>query len=116
MSPSLEAIARVCHEANRAWCLALGDTSQKPWDEAEPWQRDSAILGVEFVLSHPAAGDSAQHDHWSDHKVREGWVWGPVKDSEAKTHPCLVPWSELPVEQQAKDRLFRAIVVALTSP
>jgi hypothetical protein len=38
-----------------------------------------------------------------------------VKDAELKTHPCLVPFEELPKFQQQKDRLFRAIVKALTA-
>lgn len=106
-------IARVCHEANKGWCEANGDHSQLPWDQAPEWQRTSCILGVEFALAHPDAGDSAQHDNWSRQKVQDGWTYGPVKDPAAKTHPCLVPFEELPPEQQAKDRLFRAIVLAL---
>ena len=46
-------------------------------------------------------------------KVADGWTHGEVKDVEAKTHPCLVPFSALPVEQQAKDFIFRAVVHAL---
>jgi hypothetical protein len=52
MSDVLE-IAKVCHEANKAWCEANNDYSQKSWDEAEHWQRDSAIKGVEFALANP---------------------------------------------------------------
>jgi hypothetical protein len=51
MIPIEVLIAQVCHEANRAWCEVNGDTSQKPWNEAEQWQRDSAIKGVEFAMS-----------------------------------------------------------------
>jgi hypothetical protein len=29
---------------------------QKDWDEAQQWQRDSAIKGVEFKLDNPDAG------------------------------------------------------------
>ena len=36
-------IARICHACNAEWCAANGDDSQKPWAEAEPWQRQSAI-------------------------------------------------------------------------
>ena len=115
MSPTIVAIARVCHEANRTWCEALGDLSQRPWDEAGAWQRDSAIKGVEYALAHPDAPVSSHHDAWCDDKVAAGWVWGLKKDAEAKTHPCLVPFSDLPPEQQAKDRLFRAVVRALAS-
>lgn len=106
-------IARVCHQANKAWCEAHGDLSQKDWEEAEQWQRDSAIAGVQFALANPEAPDSAQHDAWMADKMREGWVHGDKKDAAAKTHPCIAPFDQLPPEQQAKDRLFRAVVAAL---
>jgi hypothetical protein len=32
---------------------------QKDWDEAQQWQRDSAIKGVEFKLDNPDAGRRA---------------------------------------------------------
>lgn len=106
------ALARVCHEANRVWCEYNGDNSQTSWDEAPQWQKDSAIMGVRFVVGNPDAGDSASHDSWMRQKVADGWVYGEVKDPEAKTHPCMVPFEELPPEQQFKDRLFRTIVLA----
>jgi RyR domain len=112
---SIEEIARVCHEANRAWCFVNGDVSQVEWAEAPAWQRESAIRGVEFALANPDAPDSAQHDAWSADKVRDGWQYGPVKDAQAKTHPCLVPFDQLPTHQQAKARLFHAIVRALAN-
>lgn len=106
-------IAAVCHEANRMWCFANGDTSQKPWEEAEQWQRDSAIKGVEFRMANPDAGHDAQHIAWMEEKLRDGWVYGEKKDTEAKTHPCLIPFENLPLFQQQKDALFCAIVDAL---
>ncbi|WP_220472648.1 RyR domain-containing protein [Spirosoma foliorum] len=106
-------IAKACHEANRVWCQLDGDYSQKHWDEAEQWQRDSAIKGVEFRLANPQAPQSAQHDAWSADKVADGWVYGETKDAVAKTHPCLVPFEELPLFQQKKDKLFQSIVDAL---
>lgn len=107
-------IARIAHEVNRAYCLALGDLSQLPWDEASEWQRESAFAGVMLHLSNPDAGPEASHEAWAARKVAEGWQYGPAKDVEAKTHPCLVPFAELSVEQQAKDFLSRAIVHALS--
>lgn len=47
-------------------------------------------------------------------KIRLGWNRGPVKDGVRKTHPNLVPYHQLPPGQQAKDRLFIAIVRALS--
>lgn len=107
------AIAKVCHQANKAWCESNGDHSQKDWNEAENWQRTSAIAGVVFILSNPDAGHDATHNNWMRDKVADGWVYGIVKDAEKKTHPCIVPFTELPKHQQQKDALFNSIVRAL---
>jgi hypothetical protein len=106
-------IAQVCHEANRAWCAANSDKSQKGWWVCEQWQRDSAIAGVQFALANPDAPASAQHDAWMAAKIADGWVYGAMKDPAYKTHPCLVPYEELPEMQRKKDALFQAIVRAL---
>jgi hypothetical protein len=106
-------VAAVCHDANRSLCKSLGDNSQSVWEEAPDWQKESAVKGVEFCLANPEAPPSANHESWLDQKLADGWVYGPVKDVETKTHPCIVPYADLPVEQQAKDHLFKAIVAAL---
>ena len=109
----VERIARVAHEVNRAYCESLGDLSQQPWGLAPKWQRESARLGVYFHMANPDAGPEASHESWASEKLANGWVYGPLKDPIAKTHPCLVPFNELPQEQQAKDFLFRAVVHAM---
>lgn len=106
-------IASVCHEANRAFCKALGDTSQPAWEDAPKWQQDSAINGVVFHLQgvHTV---SASHENWMREKVESGWKYGLVKDADKKEHPCMVPFEQLPWEQQFKDGLFMSIVMALS--
>lgn len=106
-------IAKVCHEANRAYCKALGDDSQPAWDDAPDWQRNSALAGVQFHYANPDAGPEAGHESWLRQKQAEGWTYGETKDPVAKTHPCYVPYSQLPVEQRAKDYIFRAICHAM---
>jgi hypothetical protein len=103
-------IAAVCHEANRAYCESIGDLSQKPWCDADQWQRESAVKGVRFIIDNPGASPSATHESWLEEKRRDGWVYGPVKDVALKVHPCCVPYESLPVEQRAKDYIFSAIV------
>lgn len=112
-SLTVEDLASICHEANRAYCEALGDTSQKPWSEADDSLKASSIAGVQFRLDNPEAPVSAQHDQWSSHKLADGWTYGPVKDAQLKTHPCLVSFMDLPAEQRAKDYLFAQVVSAL---
>lgn len=108
-------IAKVCHEVNRAYCQSLGDFSQLPWDDCPQWQKDSAMLGVELHSTRPDAGPHASHDSWMKQKVNSGWVYGLVKDELERTHPCIVPFAELPVAQQAKDYIFREVVHQLSS-
>lgn len=106
---AIELAARCAHEANRAWCAQIGDLSQKSWDEAPEWQRHSALRGVEAV----ARGESSEqlHESWMRDKLAAGWVFGFEKRPEATppTHPCLVPYDQLPSEQRVKDALFRGV-------
>ena len=103
-------IARLCHEANGAYCAAIGDASQVSWDDAPEWQRDSCLSGVAFVLDHPLAPPSSNHNNWlADNQILDnanllsnipGWLihgWldlsGPV-DAPWKLHQ-LWPGSTL---------------------
>lgn len=117
-SPSLthEDVARVAHEANRAYCAALGDVSQSAWDLAPDWQRQSAIAGVAFHAANPDASPAASHESWLAEKERDGWKYGEVKDPEKKEHPCFVPYDQLPAEQRAKDYIFSAVCRNLLPP
>ena len=110
---SSEQIANVAHEVNRSYCEALGDVSQTGWKDAPQWQKDSAVLGVKLHTNNPDAGPQASHESWMAQKISEGWEYGTVKDAESKRHPCIVPFDELPREQQAKDYIFRGVVHAV---
>jgi len=103
-------VARICHEANRAYCRTIGDFSQLSWDNAPQWQKESAFDGVRFHLNNPDATDSASHENWLKQKDEDGWEYGAEKNEVLKTHPCIVSFEDLPVEQQLKDRIFRRIV------
>jgi hypothetical protein len=110
---TIEACARAAHETNRAYCVALGDESQPPWDAAPDWQKTSARNGVLGAL----AGNTPEQSHegWLEEKRAAGWAYGPTKDPAAKLHPCFVPYDELPPEQRAKDGIFLAVVRAVAA-
>lgn len=107
-----EHIACVAHEVNAAYCRALGDDSQAPWNEAPEWQKESALDGVRFHLESESTPEES-HANWLRGKEADGWSYGPVKDPEKKEHPCFLPYEDLPTEQKAKDHIFRAVVTAL---
>ena len=106
----IESIARLAHEMNRRWCELFGDTSQPAWEDAPDWQRKSTISGVEFHRDNPDAAPSHIHENWLKEKLEDGWGYGEVKDPDKKTHPCCVPYEQLPSEQRAKDAIFIAVV------
>lgn len=105
-------MAHVVHEANRALQMIQRDPAISPhWHKAESWMRISAIEGVRDALA--GATPEELHEAWVVHKKQEGWRYGTIKDAEAKTHPCMVPYNDLPEDQKLKDKLFLAIVDAL---
>ena len=108
-----EDMAMVCLEVNRAYCQATGDDSQVAWDEAPDWQKETFLNGVAFHLASDRSPEES-HAEWMTQKQEEGWIFGEEKNEENKTHPCLVPYDELPVEQKVKDFLFAAIVKVLS--
>ena len=109
-----EVCARAAHEANLAYCIAVGDPSQVPWEEAPANIRASALDGALGVLVYNN-GPREAHEAWLRFKQEDGWVHGAVKDADAKTHPCMVPYDLLPPVQRAKDAIFIAVVRAVAA-
>ena len=44
------------------------------------------------------------HEVWAAGRIAEGWTYGAVRDDVHKTHPCLVPYEELPESEKEYDR------------
>lgn len=107
----VEAAARAAHEANRAYCIAIGDHTQVSWDHAPEWQRKSSREGVEGVID--GNGPEQCHASWLVAKADAGWKYGPIKDVEKKEHPCFVPYADLPAAQKRKDDVYVAVVRAV---
>jgi hypothetical protein len=112
----IEQIAKVCHEANKAYCEAIGDKSQVSWHAAPDWQKESVINGVEFHMNNPKSTPEDSHNNWLEKKKAEGWKKGKKKDPVKRTHPLMVPFQMLPKEQKAKDYIFLGIVRAMLNP
>lgn len=106
-------VARVCHEAIRAMQVVLGDQAPDvPWDAKRPEYAEGVVRAVRMYRE--GASREQVHEAWCTDRKAMGWTWGPEKDWEKMTHPCLVPWDDLPDEQKRKDAVFSANVMALT--
>ena len=116
MAYSVDTIAELVHETLSVWARMRGMPDYPSWDEAPDWMRASTLESIQHTLENPDAPPGAQHIQWMEQKQRDGWVWGKNKDSEAKTHPMLVPFEQLPDDERAKDALIIALVKALSAP
>jgi len=101
-----------------------------PWDELLEDQRDSNRAAAEHIsVKLKAVGcDIAltndwqvapfqfsaeevelmarmEHDRWLKNQLHLGWRYGLNRDDQARIHPCLVGWDELPEKEKEKDRV-----------
>lgn len=44
------------------------------------------------------------HDVWAAGRIADGWTYGKKRDDDAKKHPCLVPYDQLPESEKEYDR------------
>jgi len=44
------------------------------------------------------------HEVWASTRIAQGWTWGPKRNDELKTHPCLIPYEDLPEREKQYDR------------
>lgn len=108
---SIEQLARVVHEANRAYQEVLGQPVDPSWPDAD-WRRQSTIESVLDILR-GNTDFKVQHERWMAERIAAGWTHGAVKDAEAKTNPLLLPWEQLPETEKAKNNLRLSIVQSL---
>lgn len=44
------------------------------------------------------------HEVWAAGRIADGWTYGKKRDDAKKTHPCLVPYEDLPESEKVYDR------------
>lgn len=44
------------------------------------------------------------HEVWAESRISQGWTYGEERNDNLKTHPCLVPYEDLPEEEKEYDR------------
>ena len=44
------------------------------------------------------------HEVWAQNRMNEGWVYGNERSDTLRTHPCLIPYDELPEIEKEYDR------------
>lgn len=110
---SIQNIAKVAYQANKAYCETLGDTTHKDWRELRVVDELAYVERVKFIVDHPEASLEDLHNLWLASKLAEGWVYSPIKDIVKKTHPCVLSFTDLSSTGQTGHMLFKTIVFAL---
>ena len=80
--------------------LALGGLVLVPGTATD--EEDTKVCN--FLEQHLEFYAEAEHRGWEEQKRMEGWTYARTKDNEKRTHPLLVPYSQLPEKQKKKDR------------
>lgn len=82
----------------------------EPWAMREQPFKDQFIPVIERQCG-PDRKTSPEelHNDWWKAYIDMGWVYGPVRDPIAKTHPDMVPYDELGREEKDKDAVFHAL-------
>lgn len=128
-----EQLARTIYEQHLRDRIAAGESTVTnpllaPWEQLSDEQRDLsrssadhigvklAMIGCRLVPNAPKAEAitftdadverlaEIEHERWCQERIAQGWQRGPSRDGFAKTHPDLVPWSELPENRRQIDR------------
>lgn len=67
---------------------------------------DDGLTRLEFTEAEVEILAEAEHERWNDSKRAQHYSYAPPpkRDTDPKTHPCLLPWCDLPKNEKDKDR------------
>lgn len=63
---------------------------------------------VSLAELQPLLEDLARNAHeiWAQKRMQDGWTYGAHRDDAKRTHPCLVPYEQLPESEKEYDRVM----------
>ena len=80
------------------------------WDEREEPFRAQFLKVIERQCGEQRSRSPEElHGSWMQSYFSMGWVYGDTYNREAKTHPDLVPYTELGQLERDKDAVFVAL-------
>lgn len=96
--------------ARLAAYLAKASIVPVPWGEREQVFKEQFLEVIERQCGEQrSASPEELHDSWMQAYLAMGWVYGENHDREKKTHPDLVPYSQLGQLERDKDAVFIAL-------
>ncbi|GBC62521.1 hypothetical protein DENIS_3493 [Desulfonema ishimotonii] len=107
---TVEQAARSFHQHLKAFRESLGDYTLPDWEETTKHNREMGVRFVRYTLANQSITPESHHEKWVANMAKRGWRHGNERNPDKKTHPCMVPWEDLPYHEQAKTVLMIATV------
>lgn len=109
-------IAECIHGATRVLGRPNGDIILA-WNDLPDIDRNLAIKAVDELMINPQSKTYEElHDLWWELKIQDGWVFGEFHSHELKTHPCMIPYQDLPKSELIKDEIWSANALEKLKP
>jgi len=96
-------------EKNRKQADRIGTILEKHGYRIAPltdWQAADLTFCEEEGSDEVEAMARMEHELWCQEMKANGWQAGDIRSKEYKTHPDLVAWNDLPVEEKEKNKKF----------
>lgn len=68
-----------------------------------PIRTDDIKLSEDLMLLSESIAENV-HNVWAAYRILDGWTWGKERNDSLKTHPCLIPYNDLPESEKEYDR------------
>ena len=104
-----ECIARASHEIVRAYYATIGFVVPV-WEDVPEWHAAGIVNAVLAVTLEPNQSSEEHHAEWLQQRMADGWVLSDSENVDAKEHPYLVPYKDLPEHKKIEDAIFVACV------
>jgi len=100
------------HHYAARWLLALCDKLETRYFATptqgtgyipHPADTSHVVLSDELMALAERMAENV-HEVWAATRIAQGWTYGETRDDDAKRHPCLIPYSELPESEKVYDR------------
>jgi hypothetical protein len=100
----------VYEAARLAAAAAMAPIVPEPWDQRDEAFRDQFVAVIDRQTSDQRKTSPEElHADWVRAYEAMGWVYGPVRDPDRRTHPDMVPYAELGQLERDKDAVFVAL-------
>lgn len=103
-------LAEACHEAVKIVSEQILSEDKKEWKLISSEDKSRLINAIRRTIDEKITDPAVAHGNWIVDMEKDGWKQGEEFSNENKTHPCMVPYDQLPTGQQTKDYIYLSIL------